>query len=58
MKNLIQQTFRKFFKENPSKLSTKALERASNIQKPRAGTPHDWGDYERYLKEFEKERSD
>lgn len=58
MKNLIQQTFRKFFKENPSKLSTKALERASNIQKPRAGTPHDWEDYERYLKEFEKERTD
>ena len=58
MKNLIQQTFRKFFKGNPSKLSTKALERASNIQKPRAGTPHDWEDYERYLKEFEKERSD
>lgn len=58
MKNLIQQTFRKIFKENPSKLSTKALERASNIQKPRAGTPHDWEDYERYLKEFEKEKSD
>lgn len=58
MQKLIQQTFRKFFKENPSKLSTKALERASNIQRPRAGTPHDWEDYERYLKEFEKERSD
>ena len=58
MKNLIQQTFRKFFTENPSKLSTKALERASNIQRPRAGTPHEWEDYERYLKEFEKESSD
>ena len=58
MKNLIQQTFRKFFKENPSKLSTKALERASNIQRPRARTPHEWEDYERYLKEFEKESSD
>jgi hypothetical protein len=58
MKNLIQQTFRKFLKENPSKLSTKALERASNIQRPRAGTPHEWEDYERYLKEFEKESSD
>lgn len=58
MKKLIQQTFRKFFKENPSKLSTKALERASNIQRPRAGTPHEWEDYERYLKEFEKESSD
>tara|TARA_Y100001970_G_scaffold161228_1_gene197203 strand:+ start:1130 stop:1306 length:177 start_codon:yes stop_codon:yes gene_type:complete len=55
MKNLIKKTFRRFFKENPSKLSTKALERASNMQKPRAGTPHDWEDYEKYLKEFEKE---
>ena len=55
MKNLIKKTFQRLFKENPSKLSTKALERASNMQKPRAGTPHDWEDYERYLKEFEKE---
>jgi len=55
MKNLIKKTFRRLFKENPSKLSTKALERASNMQKPRAGTPHDWEDYEKYLKEFEKE---
>jgi len=55
MKNLIKKAFGKLFKENPSKLSTKALERASNMQKPRAGTPHDWEDYERYLKEFEKE---
>lgn len=56
MKNLIKKTFRRLFKENPSKLSTKALERASNMQKPRTGTPHDWEDYEKYLKEFEKER--
>jgi len=56
MKNLIKKKFRRLFKENPSKLSTKALERASNMQKPRAGTPHDWEDYEKYLKEFEKER--
>ena len=56
MKNLIKKTFRRLFKENPSKLSTKALERASNMQKPIAGTPHDWEDYEKYLKEFEKER--
>ena len=56
MKNLIKKAFGKLFKENPSKLSTKALERASNMQKPRAGTPHDWEDYEKYLKEFEKER--
>ena len=55
MKNLIKKTFRRLFKDNPSKLSTKALERASNMQKPRAGTPHDWEDYEKYLKEFEKE---
>ena len=55
MKNLIQKTFRKFFKESPSKLSTKALERASNMQRPRTGTPHDWEDYEKYLQEFEKE---
>ena len=54
MKNLIKKTFRRLFKENPSKLSTKALERASNMQKPRAGTPHDWEDYEKYLKEFKK----
>ena len=55
MKDLIRKAFEKLVKENPSKLSTKALERASNMQKPRAGTPHDWEDYERYLKEFEKE---
>ena len=55
MKNLIKKTFRRLFKDNPSKLSTKALERASNMQKPRAGTPHEWEDYEKYLKEFEKE---
>ena len=54
MKNLIKKTFRKFFQDNPSKLSTKALERASKMKKPRAGTPHDWDDYEKYLKEFEK----
>ena len=45
MKDLIRKAFEKLFKENPSKLSTKALERASNMQKPRAGTPHDWEDY-------------
>ena len=55
MKDLIKKAFEKLFKENPSKLSTKALERASNMQKPRAGTPHDWEDSERYLTEFEKE---
>ena len=55
MKSLIKKVFEKILKDNPSKLSTKALERASNMQKPRAGTPHDWEDYKKYLKEFEKE---
>ena len=54
MKNLIKKTFRKFFKDYPSKLSTKALDRASKMEKPRAGTPHDWEDYEKYLKESKK----
>ncbi len=54
MKNLIKEVFKKIFKDAPSKLSTKALERASKIQKPRVGTPHDWEDYQRYLKEFKK----
>jgi hypothetical protein len=54
MKNLIRKVFNKILKDNPSKLSTKALDRASKIEKPRAGTPHDWEDYEKYLKEFEK----
>ena len=57
MKNLIKKTFRKFFQDNPSKLSTKALERASKMEKPRAGSPHDWEDYKEYLKEFEKKVS-
>ena len=51
-------TFRKLLKESPSKLSTKALDRASKMEKPRAGTPHDWEDYEIYLKEFEKNAKD
>jgi Ca2+-binding EF-hand superfamily protein len=54
MKNLIRKAFNKILKDNPNKLSTKALDRASKIEKPRAGTPHDWEDYEKYLKEFEK----
>ena len=56
MKNLIKRVFSKLLKENPSSLSTKALERASNMAKPRAGTPHDWEDYEKYLQEFEKNK--
>ena len=54
MKSLIKKVFEKILKDNPSKLSTKALERASKNEKPRTGTPHDWEDYERYLKEFER----
>ena len=55
MKNLIKKTFGKFFRDNPSKLSSKALKRASEMAKPRAGTPHDWEDYEKYLKEINKQ---
>jgi len=54
MNNLIRKVFKKILKDSPSKLSTKALDRASKIEKPRAGTPHDWEDYEEYLKELEK----
>ena len=54
MKSLIKKVFEKILKDNPSKLSSKALERASTIEKPRTGTPHDWEDYEKYLKEFER----
>ena len=57
MKNLIKKTFSKFFKDHPSKLSSKALKRASEMAKPRAGTPHDWEDYEKYLEEM-NEKSD
>ena len=51
MKDQIKKVFRKIIKETPSKLSTKALKRASKIKKLNAGTPHDWEDYERYLEE-------
>lgn len=54
MNNLIRKVFKKILKDSPSKLSTKALDRASKIEKPRAGTPHDWEDYEKYLKELER----
>ena len=57
MKNLIKKTFSKFFKDHPSKLSSKALKRGSEMSKPRAGTPHDWEDYEKYLEEM-NEKSD
>lgn len=54
MNSLIRKVFKKILKDSPGKLSTKALERASKIEKPRVGTPHDWEDYEKYLKELEK----
>lgn len=54
MNHLIRKVFKKILKDSPSKLSTKALDRASKIEKPRAGTPHDWEDYEKYLKELER----
>ena len=54
MSNLIKKIIEKILQDTPSKLSTKALNRASKIEKPRAGTPHDWEDYEKYLKELEK----
>ena len=58
MSNLIKKVFEKILQDTPSKLSTKALNRASKIEKPRAGTPHDWEDYEKYLKELEKTQND
>ena len=58
MSNLIKKVFEKILQDTPSKLSTKALNRASKFEKPRAGTPHDWEDYEKYLKEFEKNQDE
>ncbi len=49
MKDQIKKVFRKIIKETPSRLSTKALKRANNINKLNAGTLHDWEDYEKYL---------
>ena len=57
MKDQIKKVFRKIIKETPSKLSTKALKRASKINKLNAGTPHDWEDYEKYKKEMDKDES-
>ena len=54
MKDTIKEFFKKILEEKRNKLSTKAIERASNISKPRAGTPHDWEDYENYLEELRK----
>lgn len=57
MKDQIKKVFRKIIKETPSKLSTKALKRANEINKLNAGTPHDWEDYEKYLEEEAKDRN-
>ena len=51
MKDQIKKTFSKFFKDKKTSLQTKALRRANNQTKPRAGTPHDWEDWEKYVKE-------
>ena len=57
MKDQIKKVFRKIIKETPSKLSTKALNRANKINKLNAGTPHDWQDYEKYLEEEAKDKN-
>ena len=51
MKDQIKRTFRKFFEDKKTSLQTKALRRANALTKPRAGTPHDWDDWEKYVKE-------
>ena len=57
MKDKIKKVFRKIIKENPSRLSTKALKRANKINKLNAGTPHDWEDYKKYLEEEARDRN-
>ena len=57
MKDQIKKVFRKIIKETPSKLSTKALERANKINKLNAGTPHDWEDFEEYKKSEEEKNN-
>ena len=51
MKDQIKKTFRKFFEDKKTSHHTKALRRANDITKPRAGTPNDWEDREKYVKE-------
>jgi hypothetical protein len=51
MKDQIKKTFRKFFEDKKTSLQTKALRRANDLTKPRAATPHDWEDWEKYVKE-------
>jgi len=54
MKNKIKNFFKKILKDSPSKLSTKAIKRANKIDGLNAGTPHDWEDYDKYIKELNK----
>ena len=51
MKDQIKKTFKRFFEDKKTSLQTKGVERANNLTKPRAGTPHDWEDWEKYVKE-------
>ena len=51
MKDQIKKTFKRFFEDKKTSLQTKALARANDLTKPRAGTPHDWEDWEKYVKE-------
>ena len=51
MKDQFKKTFSKFFKDKKTSLQTKALRRANDLTKPRAGTPHDGEDWENYVKE-------
>lgn len=51
MKDQIKKTFRKFFEDKKTSLQTKALRRANDLTKPRTGTPHDWEDWKKYVKE-------
>ena len=51
MKDQIKKTYSKFFKDKKTSLQTIALRRANDLTKTRAGTPHDWEDWEKYVKE-------
>ena len=51
MKDQIKKTFKRFFEDKKTSLQTKALARANDLTKPRAGTPHDWEDWEKYVTE-------
>ena len=42
-------------KDSPSTLHNQAWERAMNISKPNAGTPHDWEEYEKVNEEVKEQ---